>query len=202
MRAKEISIRTKRVVAFAMAAIMCMTGSQMKVFAANDATVSVPNSGSAEQSVTATFTIDEDTLTDLGYGAVVYVPLTVPLAYKSHTKTFEGKKTVYCSGVINEGKQVSVSIDTVNSDYGTVKDEGDNSYQVKNRENFAVSLSKTVWSQKEMLQNFNIISNEGELSHLNTGTSSVTIPGKGFVPKITGDFPTVVPLIIKQESEG
>ena len=99
---------------------------------AENTDVTVPTFGSSSQDVTATFTIDNDILIDLGYGAIVSVPVTVPLDYKSNTKTFEGSRTVYCSGVIDDDKKVTVSVDTISTEYGKIVDSSSNEYYVKN----------------------------------------------------------------------
>ena len=168
---------------------------------AENTDVNVPSFGSSGQDVTATFTIDNDTLIDLGYGAVVSVPVTVPLSYKSLTKTFEGDREVYCSGIINDGKKVTVNVDTVSTDLGKIVDSSNNEYYVDGTDGFAVNLSRTEWSQSEMASNLTKVNN-GNLDNLIKSTLSVTIPGRGFVPRVTGAFESTIPLLIRQENAG
>ena len=194
------SIRNSRLkaVPIVFSAALFMMISPLSVHAENT-DVNVPSFGSSGQDVTATFTIDNDTLIDLGYGAIVSVPVTVPLSYKSLTKTFEGDREVYCSGIINDGKKVTVNVDTVSTDLGKIVDSSNNEYYVDGKEGFAVNLSRTEWSQSEMASNLTKVNN-GNLDNLIKSTLSVTIPGRGFVPRVTGAFESKVPLLIRQEN--
>ena len=194
------SIRNSRLkaVPIVFSAALLMMISPLSVHAENT-DVNVPSFGSSGQDVTATFTIDNDTLIDLGYGAIVSVPVTVPLSYKSLTKTFEGDREVYCSGIINDGKKVTVNVDTVSTDLGKIVDSSNNEYYVDGKEGFAVNLSRTEWSQSEMASNLTKVNN-GNLDNLIKSTLSVTIPGRGFVPRVTGAFESKVPLLIRQEN--
>lgn len=194
------SIRNSRLkaVPIVFSAALLMMISPLSVHAENT-DVNVPSFGSSGQDVTATFIIDNDTLIDLGYGAIVSVPVTVPLSYKSLTKTFEGDREVYCSGIINDGKKVTVNVDTVSTDLGKIVDSSNNEYYVDGTQGFAVNLSRTEWSQSEMASNLTKVNN-GNLDNLIKSTLSVTIPGRGFVPRVTGAFESKVPLLIRQEN--
>ena len=175
---------------------LLLCGSPLTAYASNT-DVTVPSSGTADQNVTATFTIDNDTLIDLGYGAVVSVPLTIPLSYKSTTKTFEGEGEIYCSGLLAEGKVVEVTIDPTDEKYGFVSDSEGTSYNVRSSLDFGVSLDKFRWTPAEMQENLTNIQ-AGNYSDIIGGELFVAIPGLGFVPKVTGNFESIVPLVIQQ----
>ena len=193
---REITTKT---IPLALCGALLVGTSSMTALADSTNDVTVPTSGESSQDVTATFTIDNDILIDLGYGAIASVPVTVPLSYNSSDKTFEGERTVYCSGVINDGKKVTVNVDTVSTDLGKIVDSSDNEYNVDEDDGFAVNLSRTEWSQSEMASNL-AKKNAGNADNLITSTLSVVIPGLGFVPKVTGSFESTIPLLIKQES--
>ncbi len=187
-----------KITTIALGAALLLSASPITAFAENT-DVNVPSLGTRSQDVTATFTIDDDILIDLGYGAIATIPINVPLSYNSSNKTFEGGRTVYCSGVIPENKKVTVNIDTISTDLGKIVDNHDNEYNVSSADGFAVNLSRTDWNQSEMALNLSRVE-AGNLENLITSNLSVTIPGRGFVPRVTGSFESTIPLIIKQET--
>lgn len=162
--------------------------------------VAVPSTGSAGRDVTATFTVDEATLADLGYGAVASIPVSMTLSYDSAAKTFSDSGTVYCSGVLGDGKKATVTVDTGADKYGTVHGPGTETASVKGKTGFAVSLSKTEWTKDECRENLTKLSGNNDATK--TGTLSVAVPGKGFIPSGAGTFRTYVPLVIGQEDDG
>lgn len=194
---KSIKKAGSKAIPFIFSAALFMT-SPISVHAEN-VDVNVPSFGSSSQDVTATFSIDSDILNDLGYGAIVSVPITVPLTYKSLDKVFEGEGKVYCCGVINDGKKVTVNVDTISTELGKIVDDSSNEYNVSGKEGFAVNMSRTEWSQSEMASNLTRLTN-GNIDNLLASTLSVTIPGRGFVPKVTGSFESTIPLLIRQEN--
>ena len=172
----------------------------VNVNAASTSTVTVPSSSFADQDVTASFEITDAILQDLGYGAYVSVPLSVSLTYDSSSKKFTGTMSYYAAGVIDDGYKVSIKVDSANSGYGYVTDSKDNSYYVKNKDGFAVNLSVAEFSKSDMSRNLTFVEAEN-YDNVVSGVLSVSIPGKGFVPKVTGKFESLVPLTIKKEAE-
>lgn len=162
--------------------------------------VDVPSSGSTNEEVTATFTIDEDILSSLGYGVIASIPVSMPLAYDSTSKNFSKSADVYCSGVLAGGKQISVSVNESGEKFGKIYHSNEVPVSVKGKSGFDISLSKTKWSKAECYTNLSKVNNSEDATE--TGTLSVTIPGNGFIPSGAGTFNTYVPIIIKQEDAG
>ena len=160
--------------------------------------VTVPADGSTDEQVTATFTIDEETLASLGYGVVASIPVSMSLSYNASAKNFSNSAEVYCSGVLADGKQVSVSVNESGDRYGKVYDSSDRASSVKGKTGFAVSMSKTTWTKAECMENLTKLSSSEDATQ--TGKLSVAVPGKGFIPSGTGTFKTYVPLVIRLES--
>ncbi len=185
-------------VVMALLCALMLCASPLTAHASSLTDVTVPSSGSTDQNVTANFTISNDTLIDLGYGAVASIPLSIQLTYDSANKNFIGGKTVYCSGIVAEGKKVTVNVDTANTAYGKITDPSANEYNVSGASGFSVTVSKTDWSAAEMASNY-ATSHGGNASDMITGYLTVKIPGRGFVPKVTGSFQSIIPLVIKQE---
>ncbi len=196
MNSKIKALKAKTI-PLALCGAMLLGGSPMIVNAADTTDVTIRPAGESSQNVTATFTIDNDTLVDLGYGAIASIPITVPLSYNSSDKAFEGERQVYCAGVIGDGKKVTVNVDTISTDLGKIVDDQNNEYNVSTAEGFAVNLSRTEWSQSEMASNL-AKKNAGNFDNMIASTLSVTIPGRGFVPKVTGSFESKIPLLIRQ----
>ena len=162
--------------------------------------VSIPSSGSESREVTASFSIDDDTLSNLGYGVIASIPVSMPLSFNSSTKVFSNSAAVYCSGVLASGKKVSVTVNETAEKYGKVFDSDSESTSVKSKSGFDISLSKTDWSKSECYENLSRINASEDVTQ--TGSLTVAIPGKGFIPKGAGTFSTYVPLIISQSDEG
>ncbi|MBR1627857.1 MAG: hypothetical protein IJ679_01150 [Lachnospiraceae bacterium] len=156
--------------------------------------VTVPSTGSEGKNVTATFTIDDDTLASLGYSAVASIPVSMTLSYNSSSKLFTNSGTVYCSGVLDSGKKVSVTVNESGEKYGKVYDSTEAATSVVGKTGFSVSLSKTAWSKSECQENLTKINNSEEATK--TGTLTISVPGKGFIPSGTGTFKTYAPLAI------
>ena len=191
------SIRGKRARAAAavLALAIALTASPA---AAKADSVAVPGEGSTDGEVTATFSITEDMLPGLGYGVVASIPVSMALAYDTQDKTFSNSAAVYCSGVLADGRKVSVTVDGSSDKYGKVYDEADRASSVKVKTGFSVSMSKTSWSKAECMENLEGLDSGGEAAK--TGELSVSVPGKGFIPSGTGTFRTYVPLVIRQEA--
>ena len=189
---------TRRAQAYGLILVMlCMILANPATVMADN--VSVPSSGSASQEVTATFSIDDDTLSNLGYGVIASIPISMPLSFNSSTKVFSNSAAVYCSGVLPSGKKVSVTVNESAEKYGKVFDSENESTSVKSKTGFDISLSKTDWSKSECYENLSKINASQDATQ--TGNLTVAIPGNGFIPKGAGTFSTYVPLIISQSDE-
>lgn len=176
-----------------MAAVMvCGTLSGAMTAYADD--VTVPSSGNASRDVTATFSIDDDTLASLGYSAVASIPVSMTLSYNSSDKVFRNSGTVYCSGLLDNGKKISVTVNESGEKYGKVYDPSDAATSVAGKSGFSVSLSKTAWSKAECRENLEKLNNSEAASK--TGTLTISVPGRGFIPSGTGTFKTYAPLVI------
>ncbi len=160
--------------------------------------VTVPADGSASSEVEARFTIDEDVLNSLGYNCIASIPINLPLVYNDTTGKFSNTASIYCSGILPAGKQAQITINQDSSRFGNVYDPDENAASVKGKTGFSVNLSKSVWTKQDCLTNLSDI-NESN-SPRETGTLSVSVPGKGFIPSSTGTYTTYIPLIISEES--
>lgn len=89
------------------------------VFAA-DQTVEVEESGNTCE-VTASATVTDQELKDLGLNVVVSFPTEVALTLDTNTKEFKGAGNVYAYGIMDSDKQLAVAIDSENAAYGKVK---------------------------------------------------------------------------------
>lgn len=156
--------------------------------------VTVPSTGSENKNVTATFTIDDDTLASLGYSAVASIPVSMTLSYNASNKLFSNSGKVYCSGILNDGKKISVTVNESGEKYGKVYDSSDVATSIAGKAGYSVSLSKTSWSKSECAENLTKINNSEEATK--TGTLTISVPGKGFIPSGTGTFKTYAPLVI------
>ena len=98
------------------------------VFAA-DQTVTVGDGGSSCE-VTASATVTDQDLEDLGLNVVVSFPTEVALALDKGTKSFKGSDSIYAYGIMDSGKSLTVAIDPANAAYGKVKYRGSAGAQV------------------------------------------------------------------------
>lgn len=89
------------------------------VFAAEQ-TVEAGESGNACE-VTASATVTDQELKDLGLNVVVSFPTEVALALDKDSKEFKGTGNIYAYGIMDSGKQLAVAIDSENAAYGKVK---------------------------------------------------------------------------------
>lgn len=89
------------------------------VFAA-DQTVTVGDGGSSCE-VTASATVTDQDLEDLGLNVVISFPTEVALALDKGTKSFKGSDSIYAYGIMDSGKSLTVAIDPANAAYGKVK---------------------------------------------------------------------------------
>ena len=189
--------RTIRKLKRTLASITLATALAFSLFAGQTARaedVTVPSTGSENKNVTATFTIDDETLASLGYSAVASIPVSMTLSYNSSSKLFTNSGTVYCSGILNDGKKISVTVNESGEKYGKVFDSTDAATSVAGKAGYSVSLSKTAWSKSECQENLSKINNSEAATK--TGTLTISVPGKGFIPSGTGTFKTYAPLVI------
>ena len=191
---KEITIRKIKRTLASTALIAAMAFSLLVGQTARAEDVTVPSTGSESKNVTATFTIDDDTLASLGYSAVASIPVSMTLSYNSSSKLFSNSGTVYCSGILNDGKKISVMVNESGEKYGKVYDPSETATSIAGKTGYSVSLTKTAWSKSECQENLTKINNSEEATK--TGTLTISVPGKGFIPSGTGTFKTYAPLVI------
>lgn len=150
------------------------------VFAA-DQTVAVGDGGSSCE-VTASATVTDQDLEDLGLNVVVSFPTEVALALDKGTKSFKGSGSIYAYGIMDSGKNLTVAIDSANAAYGKVKYRASAGAQVlASSNNFFASvteklvkvsnstpgterLDKAVFSASETLQSYLEKAGSGEIS--------------------------------------
>ena len=87
---------------------------------AADQTVTVGDGGSSCE-VTASATVTDQDLEDLGLNVVVSFPTEVALSLDKGTKSFKGSGNIYACGVMDSGKSLTVAVDPANAAYGKVK---------------------------------------------------------------------------------
>ena len=159
--------------------------------------VDVPSSGNIRRDVSATFTISDGILGDLGYSAVASIPVSMSLDYDWTTRLFTQAAVVYCSGVLDSGKKISITVNESGEKYGKVYDPSDEASSVAGKTGYSVSLSKTSWSKAECRENLEKISDGLEATK--DGELSISVPGRGFIPSGMGTFKTYAPLVISME---
>ena len=137
---------------------------------AADQTVAVGDSGSSCE-VTASATVTDQDLEDLGLNVVVSFPTEVALALDKGTKSFKGSDSIYAYGIMDSDKSLTVEIDSASDAYGKVKYRANAGAQVSSpANNFYASvteklvkvsnstsgeqLDEAVFSASETLQNY------------------------------------------------
>lgn len=137
---------------------------------AADQTVAVGDSGSSCE-VTASATVTDQDLEDLGLNVVVSFPTEVALALDKGTKSFKGSDSIYAYGIMDSDKSLTVAIDSANAAYGKVNYRANAGAQVSSpANNFYASvteklvkvsnstsgeqLDEAVFSASETLQNY------------------------------------------------
>lgn len=159
--------------------------------------LNVPADGSASGEVSATFSVDDEILSQLGYNAVASVPLSLPLSYNPDTKKFANSGIIYCRGIVPEGKKITICVNETGLKYGKLYDPDGETTDMSDVTGFDISLTKNSWSRTDCYTNLKRINAGSDASV--TGSISVTVPGRGFVPSSNGTYTTYVPLTIRQE---
>lgn len=190
------SLKTKAL-SLVLLGAMILCGSPITANASNTS-IDISPDETKGYDIKARFTIDDSTLAQLGYNAYVAVPIVISLTYKSTSNSFTGNAGYFASGIIPDGKKVTVTVNSASSDYGVITDEDENEYTVKGKTGFSIDQSKTSFTKAEMQNNMEA-SNAGRAMDMITGSFSVAIPGDGFVPKMKGQFQTIVPIRIVME---
>ena len=117
------------------------TAVPMNAFAA-DQTVAVGDGGSSCE-VTASATVTDQDLEDLGLNVVVSFPTEVALALDKGTKSFKGSGSIYAYGIMDSGNNLTVAIDSANDAYGKVKHRANAGAQVSSpSNNFFASVTE------------------------------------------------------------
>lgn len=75
--------------------------------------------GSCE--VTASAAVTDEDLKELGLNVVVSFPAEVALTLDAGSKTFKGTGSVYAYGIMDDGQNLTVTIDSENAAYGKVR---------------------------------------------------------------------------------
>ena len=148
-------------------------------------------SGGTVAETEATFTIDNSMFGVLGYGPIVSIPVELEMEYSSSDKAFEGEDVVYCSGVVDEGKKITVEIDDTPGRFGTMTDSNGKGYTLYRTRGFSATLDKQSWTKDECLTNLEKLQTGDEPTH--TGSISVTVPKNSFIPYAPGKFTTYIP---------
>lgn len=160
----------KKIAAVLLTLTALCTAVPASVFAA-DQTVTVEDGGSSCE-VTASATVTDQDLEDLGLNVVVSFPTEVALALDKGAKSFKGSGSIYACGVMDSGKSLTVAVDSANAAYGKVKYRASAGAQVSSpSNNFFASvteklvkvsnstsgteqLDEAVFSAPETLQNY------------------------------------------------
>lgn len=159
----------KKIAAVLLTLTTLCAAAPMNAFAA-DQTVAVGDGGSSCE-VTASATVTDQDLEDLGLNVVVSFPTEVALALDKGTKSFKGSGSIYAYGIMDSGNNLTVAIDSANDAYGKVKYRANAGAQVSSpSNNFFASvkeklvkisnsasgeqLDEAVFSASETLQNY------------------------------------------------
>lgn len=160
----------KKIAAVLLTLTALCTAVPVGVFAA-DQTVTVGDGGSSCE-VTASATVTDQDLEDLGLNVVVSFPTEVALALDKGTKSFKGSGSIYAYGIMDSGSSLTVAIDSANAAYGKMKYRASAGAQVSSpSNNFFASvteklvkvsdsapsteqLDEAVFSAPETLQNY------------------------------------------------
>lgn len=79
------------------------------------------DAGDGSCEVTASATVTDEELKELGLNVVVSFPAEVALTLDSGSKTFKGTGSVYAYGIMDDGENLTVTIDSGHVAYGKVK---------------------------------------------------------------------------------
>ena len=148
--------------------------------------------------ITASATVTDDDLEELGLNVVVSFPVEVALTLDEE-KAFSGVGTVYAYGIMDNGSTLSITIDETNAAYGKVKYRADaQSEGTDSAANFFAevteTLSKDTFSAAETLSNYLA---KREVTNI-PAVSSLAVSIKNLLPTSgTGIYYTNVPLKIE-----
>lgn len=148
--------------------------------------------------ITASATVTNDDLEELGLNVVVSFPVEVALTL-DEDKAFSGAGTVYAYGIMDSGSSLSVTIDSTNAAYGKVKYRADADAEGSDSAtNFFATveetLSKDSFSAAETLSNYLA---KREVTDI-PAVSSLAVSIKNLIPTSgTGIYYTNVPLKIE-----
>uniref|UniRef100_UPI004057098A hypothetical protein n=1 Tax=Agathobacter sp. TaxID=2021311 RepID=UPI004057098A len=148
--------------------------------------------------ITASATVTDADLTELGLNVVVSFPVEIALTL-DEDKAFSGAGTVYAYGIMDTASTPSVTIDDTNAAYGKVKYRADaQSEGTDSAANFFANvtetLSKESFSAEETLNNY-LAQREGSDM---PASSSLAVSIKNLIPTSgTGIYYTNVPLKIE-----
>lgn len=139
-------------------AALCATF-PMDAFAA-DQTVEAGDSGNTCE-VTASATVTDQELADLGLNVVVSFPTEVTLALDKDSRDFKGTGSIYAYGIMDSAKSLTVSIDSGNAAYGKVKyRSGAGGAATESADNFFASVTEG------MAKVSNSVEGSGDLSEV------------------------------------
>ena len=161
--------------------------------------ISVPTDGTlANGNVNGVFALNADDLSDLGYEAIVVLPVEITLSYDDITKHYSGSDTgIYASGTVASDKKVNLSVKEQSS---TITGPNSETYTIPySAENgYTASLTKTEWSSEEALNNMNAVEGlDGKMAEdLSKSTISIDLDGHSFVPRSSGNFEMPVQVTI------
>lgn len=113
----------KKIAAVLLAFTAFCAAAPANAFAA-DRTVAAGDGGSSCE-VTASATVTDQDLEDLGLNVVVSIPTEIALALDAGTKSFKGSGSIYACGIMDSGNSLAVAIDHANAAYGKVKYKAD-----------------------------------------------------------------------------
>ena len=147
--------------------------------------------------ITASATVTDSDLAELGLNVVVSFPVEVALTLDEN-KAFSGSGTVYAYGIMDTGKTLSVTIDSTNAAYGKVKYRADSGSEGEDSmTNFFATvteiLDKETFTPEETLNNYLAQRESNDMPNFASLAVSINnlIPTSG-----TGIYYTNVPLKI------
>ena len=153
-----------------------------------------------DETVSARFTVTQQTITDLGYDTVVTIPVEIELTLNTSTKKFEGSGSVAAYGILDTDQAVKVDIKDTDSVYGVINGPSSYSQNLKDK-GFTTTLSKKKWTPDDCYDNLEKKADGTDLSESNVGTLAVSVPGTKFIPKYMDDYTTTIPLTISLVTE-
>lgn len=172
-----------------------MTALPVNTFA-SEQTVDPAENDSYE--ITASATVTDAELTELGLNVVVSFPVEIALTL-DEDHAFSGTGTVYAYGIMDDGSTLSITIDETNAVYGKVKYRADEQSEgTDSAANFFAevteTLSKESFSAAETLSNYLA---KREVTNIPV-VSSLAVSIKNLIPTSgTGIYYTNVPLKIE-----